>query len=69
MSIDANNNRFIRELLINNPPTCSIWHSGLWAHNARNGDGRDSKTIVTARRADPEAKGVFQNFSIFYFRK
>ena len=36
MSIDANNNRSIRELLINNPPTCSIWHSGPWADNARN---------------------------------
>ena len=35
MSIDANNNRFIHELMITNPQTCSILHSP-WAGNARN---------------------------------
>ena len=41
MSIHANNNHFIHELMINNPQTCSILHSP-WAGNARNWDGKDS---------------------------
>ena len=28
-----------------------------------------AKTIVTVGRVDPDAKGVFQNLSIFYFHK
>ena len=49
MSIDANNNRLIRELLINNPPTCSMWHSGPWADNARNWDGnKDGKPKLSS---------------------
>ena len=37
MSIDANNNRFIHEWMINDPQTCCtcILHSP-WAGNARN---------------------------------
>ena len=35
MSIDANNNSLIHELMVNNPQTCSIFHSP-WAGNAIN---------------------------------
>ena len=59
MSIDANYNRFIRELLISNTPTCSIWHSGAVGGKCEKLRQCIAKTIVTVRRVDPEAKGVF----------